>query len=72
MIKYLCANSAVPSIYVVLPESPSDMCSRFFTDTGVIGIGGSQSVQLEQHRAPLGDVGRKGTASISGIVKDEK
>ena len=42
-IKYLCANSAVPSNYVVLPESPSDMCSRFFTDTGVIGIGGSQS-----------------------------
>ena len=38
MIKYLCANSVVSSKCVVVPESPSYICLRFFTDTGVIGI----------------------------------
>ena len=41
MIKYLCANSVVSSKCVLVPELPSVICLRFFTDTGVIGIGGS-------------------------------
>ena len=60
MIKYLCANSVVSSKCVVVPESPSYVCLRFFTDTGVIGIGG---------RGALGR-GAQTAASVQSISFD--